>query len=486
MKSRFLAPGLAAAFILFLLGFFVKELTPGVHSDATDWAMYVMHARNIVTHHPYTETGYVIQPESTTEVGGDAYPSGFPLILAPFYAAEGFDVHLFKVLNACFLALSLWPAYLFAKRTLSAVSALLIAISLGFSTLFMANFDGIGSDAPYEFISLFVLLFLLRIYDKKLNEQQPWLWGVLAGFSMAAAYLIRPFGVAFLIAVAGVEILGKRRISAFLIACGVVFVPTVLLNNYFFHSDGGYRNQFTLSPAAIVHHAIDYFGFFSYAFANPVSKLYRYAMWAAALVPAVLAVYKRLRAGLGLTELYVFTLLGVEFVYWATNARYLLPIMPIYLVYLFEGVQIIAQRFPQRFASPFKAVAAAALLFAPAANALLVRPDPNDTLVAAPAFDQLCSVIRSQTDKKALVIFWNPRVLALSTGHPASGFPALGRPDDLTPYLVRVHPQYVVWDKNDPDDRKVLIPYLSHPAVSVETVYENPRFRMVRLVDNKR
>ncbi len=418
MNSRYAVPGLAAAFVLFLFAFFVKEFTPGMRSDATDWAMYVMHARNIVTHHPYAETGYVIEPECVAETGGAAYPSGFPLILAPFYAAEGFDIHLFKVLNAGFLALSLWPAYLFARRTLSAVSAFLIVVSLGFSTLFLANFDVVGSDAPYEFISLCVLLFLLWIFDKKLNEENPWLWGVLAGLSIAAAYLIRPFGVAFLIAIAGVEILGKRRISPFLIACGAVFVPTVLLNNYFFHSDASYQNQFTLSPVAIVHHAIDYLGFFSYAFANPVSKLYRYAMWAAAIIPAILGLVKRLRAGLGLTELYVFTLLCVEFVYWATNPRYLLPIMPIYLVYLFEGFQMIAGRFPQRFTFPLKAAAAAALLFAPAANAVLVRPDPNDTLMTAPAFDQLCSVIRSQSDKKALVIFWNPRVLALSTARP--------------------------------------------------------------------
>ena len=48
-------------------------------------------------------------------------------------------------------------------------------IALGFSTLFLANFDAIGSDAPYEFLSLLVLLFLLRIYDKQLQlETSPW------------------------------------------------------------------------------------------------------------------------------------------------------------------------------------------------------------------------------------------------------------------------------------------------------------------------
>ena len=108
MNTRSLVPGLAAVFLAGLLFFFAIELTPGIHSDGTDWAMYVMHARNIVTGHPYAETGYVFQRESTTEEGANAYPSGVPLLLVPLYALKGFDLKLFKILNAAFLALSLW------------------------------------------------------------------------------------------------------------------------------------------------------------------------------------------------------------------------------------------------------------------------------------------------------------------------------------------------------------------------------------------
>ena len=207
MRTRFVVAAIAAIFLASLLFFFVSELTPGVYSDSTDWAMYVMHARNIVTGHPYAETGYVFQPESTTEVGANAYPSGVPLILAPFYAVRGVDLKLFKTLNVSFLVLSLWPAYLYARRTLSPVSSLVIIVSLGLSTLFFSNFDAIGSDSPYQFIAFWVLLFLLRIYDKGLNETKPIVFGVLAGLVMAAAYLLRPFGVAFLVAIAATEIL---------------------------------------------------------------------------------------------------------------------------------------------------------------------------------------------------------------------------------------------------------------------------------------
>jgi hypothetical protein len=483
MRTRFVVAAIAAIFLASLLFFFVSELTPGVYSDSTDWAMYVMHARNIVTGHPYAETGYVFQPESTTEVGANAYPSGVPLILAPFYAVRGVDLKLFKTLNVSFLVLSLWPAYLYARRTLSPVSSLVIIVSLGLSTLFFSNFDAIGSDSPYQFIAFWVLLFLLRIYDKGLNETKPIVFGVLAGLVMAAAYLLRPFGVAFLVAIAATEILKKRRITLFLLAVAGAFIPLVFFNNFFFHADGGYAHQFTFAPKAVIRHAIDYAGYFSYAFANPVSKLYRYFLWAATLIPVAIGVVKRIREGKwGVTELYLLTLLAVLAVYWATNARYLLPIMPFYLVYMFEGFQSMASRVSQRFTLPLKAAAAALLLFAPAANAVLVRPNPEDTLVTSPRYEALCTAIRNQTPKNSLLIFWNPRVLAFSTARFASGWPAEGKPGELTQYLSRVHPGYIVVDKNHQDDRQFLIPFIAASPAPPTAIFENEQFRLIRLL----
>ena len=482
MKLRTVVAAIAAVFLASLLFFFVSELTPGVYSDSTDWVMYVMHARNIVTGHPYAETRYVFQPESTTEVGANAYPSGVPLILAPIYAAKGIDLKLFKTLNVCFLVLSLWPAYLYARRSLSPLSSLVIIVSLGLSTLFFSNFDAIGSDSPYEFIGFWVLLFLLRIYDKRLSETSPILFGLLAGLVMAAAYLLRPLGVAFLIAVAGTEILKKRRITLFLLAVAGAFIPIVFLNNFFFHADGGYAHQFTFAPKAIIHHLADYAGYFSYAFANPISKLYRYCLWAVTLIPVAVGIVKRIREGKwGVTELYLLTLLAVLAVYWGTTPRYLLPIMPFYLVYMFEGFQSLAARTPQRFILPLKVAATALFLFAPAANAFLVRPNPQDTLVNSPRYEALCAVIRNQTPKDSLLIFWNPRVLAFSTARFASGWPAEGKPGELAHYLTRVHPGYIVIDKNNQDDRQFLIPFFAASPTPPISIFENEQFRLIRL-----
>src|SRR5208283_2771929 len=126
MKNRLVVPVMAAAFGVFLFAYVAAQLTPGVHAQGTDWAMYVTHARNIVKGLPYTQSGYVFQPESTTEVGANSYPSGYPLLLAPFYAIFGLNIKIFKLLDLAFLVLSLWPAYLYARRTLPQIDCLLL------------------------------------------------------------------------------------------------------------------------------------------------------------------------------------------------------------------------------------------------------------------------------------------------------------------------------------------------------------------------
>ena len=449
--------------------------------------MYVMHARNIVSGLPYTQTGYIPQPELPVEFAARSYPSGYPLLLAPFYALFGFDLRLFKLLNAALLVLSLWPIYLFARRTLPAFSSLLLIVALGFSTLYLAFYNAIGSDAPYQLASFLALLLLLRIYDRRLNETSPWKWGLLAGLCTAAAYLIRPIGLALPLAVAGTELWRKRRITPFLIALLTAFLPPLLLNNLLLHKDNSYAPQFNFSIPRIASHAASYIGFFSYAFANPLSSSFRYLLWGATLLLALLAIARRLKAGLSVTELYMFTVFSVLSVYWVANQIYLLCIMPIYMVYIFEGFGILLARVPRRLVSnaairPLRAAAAALVLFAPAATAVLMRPDPNNTLVTAPNFEELCAAVRRETPPQAFIVFWNPRVMAFSTGRPSSGWPIDVPPERVVTYLQRIHPDYVVADKSHPDDRRFLIPALAAPLHLV-TVLENQRFTLMRVLD---
>lgn len=483
MNTRFIVACLVLVLMAFVSFLFVSNLTPGMIAEGTDWAMYVMHARNIVTHHPYAETGYIFQPESTTEVGAMAYPSGLPLITAPLYAMEGFNLRYIKLLNSFFLVAALWPAFLLARRTLSPVSSLVLLITLGLSWSFFNNFDSFGSDSLYLFVSLWVLLFLLHIYDRQFDISNPWLWGLCAGMAMAGAYLVRPVGLAFLLAVGGTDLLRKRKISTFVIAIAITFVPIVFLNNIFTHADGGYTHQISSSVSQVIFHVREYLSYSSYLFMNPVSTLYRYFMWATTFAAAGFGAFQRVRKGKwGVTELYLLILLMVICVYWSTTVRYLLPIFPIYLVYAFEGFQALVKRFPRSFATALTSAGAACILLAPAINTVHLRPSTAEILVGSPTFQQMCSVVRSQTDKNAFFLFWNPRVLVFSTDRKASGWPAVPEQAEITRYFDHLHPDYIIVDKTHAEDRQFLIPVLDASGARLTTIYQNDRFRLLRLL----
>ncbi len=473
----------AVLLIIGLFAFFAYHQTAGVRADDTDWAMYLMHTRNIIEGQPYASTGYIYQPESTTEVGANSYPSGLPLLLLPLYAAVGLNIAAFKLFNAVFLALSLWPAYLIAKRTLHPRMALLSIAVLGFSSLYLLSYNSIGSDAPYQLVSLLVILLLLHVRSNDLDDTRPWRWGALVGLGIAIAYLIRPFGLALLLGVGGAEVLRRRKITPFLIAVGLTFVPLAVFNNLLLHTDSSYASQFTWSPRAIASHAISYLGFFSYLFANPISHLARYGLWALALPLAAFALFRRLRNGIPAPEAYLATLMGVLCVYWVPNARYLLPVMPFFIIYILEGLSALGTRLSGGQLRIMTAAAVVALLAAPASNALMVRPNARDTLVTSQAFEALADRIRQETPTDAYLVFWNPRVLSLSTGRSASGWPSEADPARVREWLLKIGSGYVVADKERADDARALLPLATLSPGDFSVTFENDRFQLIRLAN---
>ena len=469
-----------AAFLVLIFCLYASGLTSGMEPDATDWAMYVMHARNLVTGHAYADTGYVTQPETIRQQGASTYPSGYPLLLAPFYAAFGLNIHVFKLLNDVFLVLSFWPVFLLARRTLSIPACFLIITILAFSEPCLALYNTFGSDAPYQLLSFVVLLFLQRIYDHHWCDKFPVKWGIISGLLIAAVYLMRPVGLVVLLSVAALELVRKRRPTLFLATVLLAFVPPLLLNNLLFHKDAGYSDQFALSIPAMLSHTARYFVLFSYAFSNPLSHTLRYVIWALATPLAAAGLFFRIRRGPTLAEYYFFGMLAVLSFYWMPNARYLLPILPIFLIYVLEGFQALLAHVTPRLAPALSYAAAVLLLLPSAASAVTLRSADPATLITAPLYEQLCRALREQTSPAGMVVFWNPRVLVLSTGRRASDYPPES-PDRLIVYLERVHPDYIVVDKDSLKDREYLIPVLASSGLKTAILYESSEFRLLRV-----
>ena len=159
--KKFILP-LAIILFSILLAFSLLTLD---HDWGDDWASYIMQAVSIT----HGETDEFIQRntftmrESTHFIGPDAYPWGYPTLLAPFTLACGpLNIFCLKFINLVFFALFLFVFYLLlARRTPPLESALVIAV-FALSPLLLQFNNQLTSDIAFLFFSTLGLLLIVE------------------------------------------------------------------------------------------------------------------------------------------------------------------------------------------------------------------------------------------------------------------------------------------------------------------------------------
>jgi hypothetical protein len=470
----------AAAMLLYLC-----LATDGVDPLGSDWAMYAMHARNLVAGHAYGDTFYVYQPE-TAMYGGATYPTGYALLLAPVYALFGMNILAFKIVTDLALALSLVPIFLFCRRYLGVVESLLLVCAIGFGGPYLTVQDKLGSDQLFQLLSFTALTYIIGLYES--GRDRLALSGVIAGLLLSAVELTRPVGMALILAVLLYDVARARRVTRFAIIVIAIFAPVIVLNNLIAHKDSSYAEQFVFSLRHIVEISLRYAAGFSNVFSNPLSHKLRYALWLAATPLAVAGLLVSLRKLNPLAVLYAALTLGVLAIYWAPNYRYLLPLFPIYLFYAALGWNWLESTLPAAWKRPAQALAIGCLLIAPILSTAAIRPD-HSTLITDPNFTQLAQTVRVTAGPHDLTVFWNARVLALAAERPASSYPSGGEvqqswnpssPEAVLRFLARVRPAYVVWDGGFTKEEHFLAEAMTLEPERFKPVYQNARFKLMR------
>lgn len=173
-------------FILFLFCiplFFIN--IQNTHTYGDDWAQYVKEAWNISQGKAYYLSTYVFNPLNTA-YAPPHYPPGYPLLMAPVVAFSGLAISPLLYQNTVFLCLILFLAYTYFCRFTTGLTAMCLAVILGYTTV-MTELKGlILSDLP---CTLFTLLYLAIRENKR-----PWSYKkvILLCFIGAFTMLIRP------------------------------------------------------------------------------------------------------------------------------------------------------------------------------------------------------------------------------------------------------------------------------------------------------
>lgn len=179
----FLALGLIAVIGTLL----VLQATPEGLGLSDDAIAYIAGARSILAGHGYREA-WLVSNEPVTH-----FPPGFPAALA-FIGLSGLDPWRgARFLNALLFGLNAVLLGILGWRTTKSLSAGLVL-----ATLFVANGSllQVHAVAMSEPLFIFFSLMSFWMFDLYFERDHHWLWLVLCGLSVGAAYLTRYAGLA--------------------------------------------------------------------------------------------------------------------------------------------------------------------------------------------------------------------------------------------------------------------------------------------------
>jgi hypothetical protein len=466
-----------AAVILVVAICYAVTLTSGHVFVSDDFAAYVMHARNLVEGHPYSDIGYIPNPDAMWISPSSGYPPVYPMILAPIYLLFGLNLHAFKVVTAfCFVGfLSVYAKLI--ESELGGVAAAILVLLLSFNPVFWGQREFILSEFPYLLFSFGALLAIERVYAGLERDEIKIGRVVLVSALLYCAYGTRTIGVAVILGLIVADLVKFRRPSRFLICVLALTGILIGAQTLLLTSPNGYASAFHFSLHTIAVNTIYYGKTLSYVWDNGFSKGFQIVFALAFTAAATIGYLKSLWWERGAKEFYLLAYAAV-LVAWNSEIglRGLLPILPLYFFY---GVRECG-RLLERARLPVRVIATGAFAGIVAVSyAGKIRHEaalPAEPNVADADAASMFEYVRGHSTPADVVVFSKPRSLALFTGRRVAALSPDQTQTQQFAFLNSIHATILVdavWSEIKPGD------VLS--ANSAQEVFHTDRYRVYRV-----
>ncbi len=423
MYKRVTASLLLLLLLSFGLNFF--SLTRG-HLWWDDFAGYLMQAKSILTwsmddfliHNTFTVQNSSITP------GPAAYPWGFPLLLAPFYALFGMNPLALKLINLIFFAGFQLGVFFLARTRLRTIDALILTGVFSFAPVMVAANDLIQSDIPFLTISTFSLIL---VESHPLNKK--WL-DFAIGFSIFYAFFLRTNGVLLIVPLLitlllrywpdWVLFLKKSAIPFF------SFMGLYILQMLFFPGgQSSYLSHFSLFSLPHLWENFLYYLWLPAWFFNGIPG--GFVFYPIILILLIFSLRKHWRRDAGL---YIYTILTfLIFIVWPERQglRFIYPVLPILFILSFDGMFEASNQLDLKWRMPILYVYRVCFCVILLAGLGLSSYASIQNMSAGRAingpFDsysqEMYAFIRKNTLPDKVMIFMRPRALRLFTDRDA-------------------------------------------------------------------
>lgn len=443
-----------------------------------DFAQYINHAHNLALGRPYAETRYIPTfPDAAIHMP-PVYPPVFPVLLAPLYAYYGLDYGPMKVLAGAMFVLASLMSYAIARmRGLAPWLAAIGSAAFGLSGLVLGIKDQILSEGTYLFFAGLTLAVMLLVERRQWDQTRPALAAGAVLAPMLAAYGSRAIGLSLAVAFVLHALVWRRfRLFQLLVAGG--FAAGVFLYAATFYDSRSYGIGFETSLHAYWQNTLFYLRAPAALWAGSPTAV-RYPLFALSAVMAATEWFRQVLRRRSILEFYMMAAAGPVLMYSSGGSiRYMLPVLAFYFVYFLEGVEWLSGRW--RTGRWMPAAAGMLLALGAAFNLRGMEKGPYAQGVEQPTFTELCAFLRREVDAQALVVSWNPRVVALYTGLPSAWYPETDDQRAFDLYLDRTRADFVLVYSSGSADQHWLAPHIAREPARFALVFRNADFALYR------
>jgi hypothetical protein len=420
--------------ILAVAVFYLLNLRNG-HDWGSDFSMYIHHAQNLVSGVPYSETGYIYNPD-TADYGPQAYPPVFPLILTPFVYFFGINLLVLKIPGIlCFITFLFYLNNQILDPDLSEPYRILLVGLIGFSRVFLFQSESILSDIPFL---LFVTIALYRIdltFKFAGQKETTWKSGLLTGLCVYLACGVRTIGIILFPIVLLMYLLNRknngRSFLTILISSGLL----ITLQKILIPGTGSYFDQLprSLPELLVILNLLlnNYLSLFLQLV--PVQhELFQKFTFLGLFLFFIAGVYFRIKKGASSFDLF-FIAYFIALLFWPSyqGYRFLLPIIPVYFLFIVEGLSVILTRLNRSvsFINAILIILAGLISWSYISSYQGVFPRPVSAMEQT-STQELFSYVKKETAPDDVIVFFKPRVLALYTGRSSVAIAAPGKEID--------------------------------------------------------
>jgi hypothetical protein len=303
---------------------------------------------------------------------------------------------------------------------------------------------------------------------------------LLISLSIYLAYGTRSIGMVLLPCLVVYDLIRNRRPTAFAFIIVALTFVLIALQNVFLHSEGSYAGQLGINPSMAVGQVSMYMSELSAFWAGDIHRAFRLAVFLAISGLAISGYVARIRESITIFELFTaFYIIPLFLLPIPTDVRYLMPIIPLYIFYVFRGLQVV---FPRKERAVSLTLMAVFVTIYVLQYAKLDYGPIHDGITKSEA-RQFFDYVKRETNENAVLIFRKPRALALFTGRKASIWHQPKDDQELWNYIQQINATYLIVGPRhlDPAGQEFFRGFVARRVDRLEATYENADFQVYRI-----